>query len=98
MLTEARDALLAAGDAGTAAEAEVMLGKLAFREGDGEAVACSTTAARIELLDGAPAVPVEGRGARPRSRAACPSPRESRAALGSDARRCGWPRSSASTR
>lgn len=36
-LAEARDALIELGDPGTAAEAEVMLGRLAFRRGEGDA-------------------------------------------------------------
>ena len=54
VLTEARDALLAAGDRGGAAEAEVMLGKLAFRQGDGEQSVQRYRDA-LELLDGEPA-------------------------------------------
>jgi tetratricopeptide (TPR) repeat protein len=54
VLTEARDALLAAGDRGGAAEAEVLLGKLAFRQGDGpQSVKCYRDA--LELLDREPA-------------------------------------------
>jgi class 3 adenylate cyclase/tetratricopeptide (TPR) repeat protein len=52
-LSEARDALLAAGDRGTAAEAEVMLGKLAFRQGRGtDSVERFRSA--LELLETAP--------------------------------------------
>jgi class 3 adenylate cyclase/tetratricopeptide (TPR) repeat protein len=54
VLTEARDALLAAGDRGGAAEAEVMLGKLAFRRGDGDESAQRYRDA-LDLLDGEPA-------------------------------------------
>ncbi len=52
-LAEARDALIAAGDLGTAAEAEVMLGRLAFRRGDGEATLAHYRRA-IELAEDAP--------------------------------------------
>ena len=54
VLAEARDALLAAGDRGGAAEAEIMLGRLAFRQGDGEQSVQRYRDA-LELLDGAPA-------------------------------------------
>jgi tetratricopeptide (TPR) repeat protein len=50
-LVEARDALIELGDAGTAAEAEVMLGRLAFRRGEGEATIAHYRRA-IELTDG----------------------------------------------
>ena len=55
-LTEARDALLLSGDLATAAEAEIMLGRLAFRAGDGAASNEHYARAR-QLLQGAPASP-----------------------------------------
>ena len=55
-LTEARDALLVSGDVATAAEAEIMLGRLAFRAGDGAASSEHYARAR-QLLQGAPASP-----------------------------------------
>jgi class 3 adenylate cyclase/tetratricopeptide (TPR) repeat protein len=49
-LAEARDALIGLGDTGTAAEAEVMLGRLAFRRGEGEATIAHYRRA-IELVE-----------------------------------------------
>jgi class 3 adenylate cyclase len=56
MLVEARDGLLAAGDPAAAAEAEIMLGRLAFREGRGGESALHYQSAR-ELLTGTPPSP-----------------------------------------
>jgi tetratricopeptide (TPR) repeat protein len=52
-LEEARDLLIAAGDASTAAEAEVMLGRLAFRRGEGETTIAHYRSA-VELAEDVP--------------------------------------------
>ena len=57
-LSEARDALLATGDPAAAAEAEIMLGRLAFREGRGLESAAHYQRGR-ELLVGAPPSPTK---------------------------------------
>ena len=71
-LTEARDALLLSGDLATAAEAEIMLGRLAFRAGDGAASNKHYAQAR-QLLQGAPASPSKAWVQLTRSRARCRS-------------------------
>jgi tetratricopeptide (TPR) repeat protein len=53
VLVEARDALLEAGDRGGAAEAQVLLGKLAFRRGDSEG-SVQLYRDALELLEGEP--------------------------------------------
>ena len=60
VLEEALEGLLAAGDKETAAEAEVMLGRIAFREGRGEATVARYRSAQA-LLEGAPASTAKAR-------------------------------------
>jgi tetratricopeptide (TPR) repeat protein len=58
VFTEARDALLAAGDLETAAEAEVFLGELSFRDGDRDG-SFEHYARAQELLEGTPVSPAK---------------------------------------
>jgi class 3 adenylate cyclase/tetratricopeptide (TPR) repeat protein len=60
VLGEVLEELLATGDNETAAEAELMLGRIAFREGRGEATMAHYQRA-LDLLDGAPASPAKAR-------------------------------------
>jgi tetratricopeptide (TPR) repeat protein len=53
LLEQAREALVAVGDVGRAAEAEVMIGRLTFRHGEGEATIAHYRRA-LELVEDAP--------------------------------------------